>query len=75
MVQLVKSTKDFDISARNPGTVRVSTGNSKAAVILAGCAVLGPATAVFRFIGSTEIYLVLSEQLSYKRSQTMCQPK
>jgi hypothetical protein len=28
----------------------VSTGNSKAAVILAGCAVLGPATAVFRFM-------------------------
>jgi hypothetical protein len=35
-------------SARNPGTVRVSTENSKAAVILARCAILGPATAVFR---------------------------
>jgi hypothetical protein len=30
MVQLVKSTKDFDIFGAEPGTVRVSTGNSKA---------------------------------------------
>jgi hypothetical protein len=50
MVQLVKSTKDFEISARNPGTVRGSTENSKAAVILARCAIWGPATAVFRIM-------------------------
>jgi hypothetical protein len=30
MVQLVKSTKDLKFLARNPGTVRVSTDNSKA---------------------------------------------
>jgi hypothetical protein len=31
MAQMLKSTKDFDICGRlNPGTVRVSTANSKA---------------------------------------------
>jgi hypothetical protein len=49
MAELVKSTRILKFSARNPGTVRVSTENSKAAVILDRCAVLGPATAVFRF--------------------------
>ncbi len=33
---------------RNPGTVRVSTENSKAAVILSRCAIFRPATAEFR---------------------------
>ncbi len=51
MVQVAKSTKDFELfGGLNPGTVMVSTGNSKAAVILARCAVFGPATAEFRFI-------------------------
>ena len=50
MVQVAKSTQDFELFLRrNPGTVRVSTENSKAAVILARCAVFGPATAEFRF--------------------------
>ena len=50
MVQVAKSTQDFELfGGLNPGTVRVSTENSKAAVILARCAVCGPATAGFRF--------------------------
>jgi len=36
--------------ARNPGTVRVSTKNSKAKVISRRCAIFRPATAVFRII-------------------------
>ncbi len=49
MVQVAKSTKDFELFLRrNPGTVRVSTENSKAAVILARCAIFRPATAEFR---------------------------
>ncbi len=52
MVQVAKSTKDFELfGGLNPGTVRVSTENSKAEVILARCAVFGPATAEFRFNG------------------------
>jgi hypothetical protein len=35
--------------ARNPGTVRVSTENSKAKAISRRCAIFRPATAVFRF--------------------------
>ncbi len=51
MVQMLKSTKDFDIcGSLNPGTVRVSTANSKAAVILSRCAIFRPATAEFRII-------------------------
>ncbi len=51
MVQVAKSTEDFDFFLRrNPGTLRVSTENSKDAVIFARCAVFGPATAEFRFI-------------------------
>ncbi|MFO0416705.1 MAG: ABC transporter substrate-binding protein [Pseudomonadota bacterium] len=41
----------------------MSTGNSKAAVILAGCAVLGPATAVFRFKQSGGL-IALREQVN-----------
>ncbi len=48
-MQVVKSTKDFELfGGLNPGTVRVSIENSKAAVILARCAVIEPATAEFR---------------------------
>jgi hypothetical protein len=40
MVQILKSTKDFDICVSlNPSTVRVSTENSKASVILGSCAI------------------------------------
>jgi hypothetical protein len=51
MVQILESTKDFDIcGGLNPGTVRVSTANSKATVISSRCAVFRPATAdEFRF--------------------------
>jgi hypothetical protein len=50
MVQVVKRTTDFELfGGLNPGTVRVSTENSKAEVILTRCAILGPATALFRF--------------------------
>jgi hypothetical protein len=38
----------------NPGTVRVSTANSKATVILSRCAIFRPATAEFRIIPSAE---------------------
>jgi outer membrane protein OmpA-like peptidoglycan-associated protein len=40
----------LNFSERNPGTVRVSTENSKAKVILSRCAVFRPATALFRII-------------------------
>ncbi len=51
MVQVAKSTKDFELfGGFNRGIVRVSTENSKAAVILARCAVFGPATAEFRIM-------------------------
>jgi hypothetical protein len=50
MVQILESTKDFDIcGSLNPGTVRVSTANSKAEVISSRCAIFRPATAEFRF--------------------------
>jgi hypothetical protein len=50
MVQILESTKDFDIcGSLNPGTVRVSTANSKAEVISCRCAIFRPATAEFRF--------------------------
>ena len=39
----------LNFSERNPGTVRVSTDNSKDEVLLGRCAVSRPATAVFRF--------------------------
>ncbi len=53
MVQVVKRTMDFELFLRrNPGTVRVSTENSKAEVILNRCAILGPATALFRFMAN-----------------------
>lgn len=38
------------IGGLNPGTVRVSTDNSKDAVILSRCAITKPATALFRII-------------------------
>ena len=38
---------------RNPGTVRVSTENSKATVILSRCTIFRPATAEFRIIRNT----------------------
>jgi hypothetical protein len=45
-VQMHKSAKDFELfGGLNPGTVRVSTDNSKAAVILGISAVFRPATA------------------------------
>ena len=51
MAQILESTKDFDIcGGLNPGTVRVSTANSKAAVISSRCAIFRPATAEFRVI-------------------------
>jgi hypothetical protein len=44
MVQVLKSTKSFELfGGLNPGTVRVSTKNSKAQVMLARCAVFSPA--------------------------------
>ncbi len=50
-MQMLKSTRYFELFLRrNPGTVRVSTENSKDKVILARCAVFGPATAEFRLI-------------------------
>ena len=39
----------------NPGTVRVSTENSKDEVILGRCAIYRPATAVFIFKEETNI--------------------
>jgi hypothetical protein len=50
MVQVLKSTKYFELfGGLNPGTVRVSTENSKDEVILGRCAIYSPATALFRF--------------------------
>jgi hypothetical protein len=50
MLQILESTKDFDICGGfNPGTVRVSTEDSKATVILSRCSIFRPATAEFRF--------------------------
>ncbi len=52
MAQVLKSTKHLEpFLRRNPGTVRVSTENSKDKVILVRCVVFGPATAEFRLIG------------------------
>jgi hypothetical protein len=49
MVQMLKSTKDFEFfGGLNPDTVRVTTENSKATVILSRCAIFRPATAEFR---------------------------
>ena len=60
MMHLAKSTKDFELfERRNPGTVRVSTENSKDKVILVRCAIFRPATAEFRFMsmrGSTRVH-------------------
>gem|GEM_PF-2824030 len=51
MAQMVKSTKDFELfRGATLAPSGVSTENSKAAVILARCAVFAPATAEFRFI-------------------------
>ncbi len=50
MAQMLNSTKDFEFfGGLNPGTVRVSTENSKATVIFSRCAIFRPATAEFRF--------------------------
>jgi hypothetical protein len=49
IAQVLKSTKYFELAGGlNPGTVRVSTDNSKDAVILSRCAIFRPATAEFR---------------------------
>ncbi|MEN9846607.1 MAG: hypothetical protein RIS36_1754 [Pseudomonadota bacterium] len=51
MVQVAKSTKYFELfGRRNPGTVRVSTENSKNKVVLIRCAIFRPATAECRII-------------------------
>ena len=56
MVQMAKSTKDFELfGGLNPGTVRVSTENSKDKVILVRCATFRPATAEFRVNVSTPL--------------------
>ncbi len=58
MAQVLKSTKDFELfGGLNPGTVRVSTENSKYKVILVICAVFGPATAEFRVNSYHRIFL------------------
>ena len=44
--------------ARNPGTVRVSTKNSKAKVISCRCAIFRPATAVFRLKALDRVYVI-----------------
>lgn len=49
MVQVLKSTKGFELfGGLNPGTVKVSTDNSKSEVMLRRCAVFSPATAESR---------------------------
>jgi hypothetical protein len=54
MVQVLKSTKYFELfGGLNPGTVRVSTENSKDEVILGRCAIYRPATALFRIMAGT----------------------
>ncbi len=63
-MQMAKSTKYFELFLRrNPGTVRVSTENSKDKVILVRCAIFRPATAEFRIILLANIleYLSLDE--------------
>jgi len=51
-VQMAKSTQYFELfGGLNPGTVRVSTKNSKDKVILVRCAIFSPATAEFRIMG------------------------
>lgn len=61
MVQVAKSTNEFELfERRNPGTVRLSTENSKAPVILVRCAVFGPATAEFRFNLRKQLLKLLS---------------
>ncbi len=46
---VLKSTKNFElVRGLNPGTVRVSTANTKDEVILGSCAVFRPATAESR---------------------------
>jgi len=51
MVQMAKGTKYFELfGGLNPGTVRVSTENSKDKVTLVICAIFRPATAEFRVI-------------------------
>ena len=45
-----KHFRILKVLARNPGTVRVSTKNSKAKVISCRCAIFRPATAVFRIM-------------------------
>ncbi len=54
MVQMAKSAKYFELFLRrSPGTVRVSTENSKDKVILVRCSIFRPATAEFRLTGET----------------------
>jgi hypothetical protein len=50
MMQMRKSAKDFEpFGGLTPDTVRVSTENSKADVILCCCAIFTPATTLSRF--------------------------
>ncbi len=59
MAQVLKSTKYFELfGSLNPGTVRVSTENSKDEVILGRCAIYGSAIALFRFIVVIHAYCV-----------------
>ena len=50
MAQVRKSTQGFELfgGASNPGAVRVSTENSIVKVILGRCAIVRPATTLFR---------------------------
>ena len=66
MVQVLKGTKYFELfGSLNPGTVRVSTENSKDEVILGRCAIYSPATALFRFKHSNLLTssLIISQEL------------
>jgi hypothetical protein len=52
MMQMPKAQRIMKFSALNPGTVRVSTENSKAKVIFSRGAVFRPTTALSRIIVS-----------------------
>jgi hypothetical protein len=52
-VRVLKNSKDFELyGGFSPGTVRVSSDNSKAAVILGRCAIFRAATALCRIFWS-----------------------
>ncbi len=59
MAQVLKSAKDFEFfGGLNPDTVRVSTENSKATVILSRCAIFRPATAEFRIMEMPDYFKI-----------------